>query len=145
MAKTKDPFDKMVENQQHLVETLTEQTQKAMHLFEPDPAFSKFTKETTDAYMAKGKEYMNAMTPAANEENPWKNLPDVFVKFVEMQAETFTKTTDFFRHWAEQNPWTAGQEKIKEATEIYRDSMKAIVETTSANTELMQEMFKRQN
>jgi hypothetical protein len=145
MAKTKDPLDKLVENQQHLVETLTEQAQKAMHLFEVDPAFETFTKETTDAYMTKGKEYVEAMTPKGNQENPWENLPTVFGKFVEMQADTFTKTTDFFRHWAEQNPWTAGQEKFKEATDIYRDSMKAIVETTSANTELMQEMFKRQN
>jgi len=145
MAKTKVTFDKIVENQNQLVETLTANAQKFSSLFEMDTDVEAFTKETAESYMAQGKEYMETVAKAEKPEQVMENMTSAFTKFMEMQTATYNKTADFYHNLMEKYSWKNSQEKFNQAAELYRDSFKAMADTAGANTKVLQEMYKSEN
>ena len=145
MAKTKETFEQIIDNQNKLAETLTENAQKMMKLFELDSDLEKMSKEATETYMAQSKEYMEELSKAETPEKAWSGMSTAFSKFMEMQTATYNKTTDFYRNMMEKYNWEAGQETFNQATELYRESFKAIYETAGANTKVFQEAFTSEN
>lgn len=145
MAKTKETFEKIIDNQNKLTETLTENAQKMMKLFEPDNDLEKMSKETAEAYMAQSKEYMEELGKADTPEKAWSGMSTAFSKFMEMQTATYNKTTDFYRDLMGKYNWESGQTTFSQAAELYRDSFKAIYETAGANTKVFQELFTTEN
>ena len=145
MSNSKVAFDKIVENQNQLTETLTANAQKVMSMFEVNPEIEAFTKETAESYMTQGKEYAEAFGKVEKPEEAWGTFTSTFSKFVDFQTATYNKTAEFYRNLMEKYNITAGQDRIKEMTELYSDSFKAIVDTTEENTKVFQEMFESKN
>lgn len=141
MSSTKETFDKIVENQHKLAETLSSHAQKATEMFEADHSAIEFSKETYQTMVAKAKEQMEAMKQPESPEEAWKTMSAAFSQMIDMQTEMYNKTTEFYRNWFEKYNFKFSQEKFSQATEIYQESFKAIMDTASANTKAMQDFF----
>lgn len=145
MAKTKVTFDKIIENQNQLAETLTDNAKKMMTMFEVNPELESFTKETTEAYMEEGKAYAEALSKVEKPEAAVETMTNAFTKFMELQTATYNKTADFYRNMMDKYSWANNQEKFNEAAELYNGSFKAIVDTAGNNTKVFQEMIESDN
>jgi hypothetical protein len=141
MSNSKVAFDKIIENQNQLTETLTSNVKKVMSMFEVNPEIEAFSKETAESYMAQGKEYVDSFGKVEKPEEAWNAFSSTFSKFVDFQTATYNKTAEFYRNMMENYNLEAGQEKMKEMTELYSDSFKAIVDTVEENTKVFQEML----
>ncbi|MEM1318986.1 MAG: hypothetical protein AAGG75_01955 [Bacteroidota bacterium] len=141
MKNTKEIFEAITTNQNKLAEALNENAHQLMEIVEPDNSIEKFAKDTAATYMAQGREYLESMTKAEHPEDAMKTMQSAFTKFMDMQAEVYNKTTEFYQDWFKRHTWEKGQEQFKKATEIYQNSFKAIAETATANTKAMQELM----
>jgi cytochrome oxidase Cu insertion factor (SCO1/SenC/PrrC family) len=143
MAKTKVTFDKIIQNQNQLAETLTDHAKKMMNMFEVNPEVESFTKETTEAYLEQGKAYVEALSKVEKPEAAVETMTNAFTKFMELQTATYNKTADFYRNMMENYSWANSQEKFNEVAELYNGSFKAIVDTAGDNTKVLQELMQQ--
>ncbi|MCB0644339.1 MAG: hypothetical protein KDC44_21995, partial [Phaeodactylibacter sp.] len=84
--------------------------------------------------------YENAVKPAQAEKF-WENLPEHFNKTLEVQQSFFNKTLDYYQGLYEKYGLEYQQENFKKLSAIYKDSYQTMVETTTANAKLMQDLF----
>ncbi|MEO1262154.1 MAG: hypothetical protein AAFZ15_25335 [Bacteroidota bacterium] len=142
MKNTKEIFEAITANQHKLAETLNENTHRLMELAEPDHSLEKLAKDTTALYLAEGKAYFDNLTKSTKTEDALKTVQTAFSKFMDTQMEVYNKTSAFYQGWFKKYNLEKGQERFKEATEIYQDSFQAITETATANVKAMQELMK---
>jgi len=146
MTTVKESFDQMMANQNTLVETLSENTQKFMALFEVDPALETLVKETVEANMEQGKEYFNSVLPQEGADvKPAEQMSEAYTKFVEMQTEVYNRNSAFYKDMMEHFKVEKTQEVMKQASDLYTTNLQAIADATSANMKLLQNFWLPKN
>lgn len=141
MAKAKENFGKILENQQQLLDTITNQVGKVSELFSPDQEVAETGQQLFSEYVAKSKELMEKQMEPKEADKFWENLPDQYAKAVEFQMDYFNKTVEFYKTAFDKFNVKTQQDNWKKLTEVYQKSYDAMVETTNANLKIMQEFF----
>ena len=141
MANATEKFEKVIENQQQLVEKLTTHAQKAAELYTVEKEDVEAGQALVTAYMNESKALFEAAVKPENTEKFYESLPEHFNKTVAMQQSFFNQTLDYYRGLFEKYGMEYQQENFKQLSEIYKGNYQAVVETANANAKLMQNLF----
>lgn len=140
MAKTKDIFSKMVDNQNQLMETLTKKANEAMELMAYDENLAEEGQKLLTEYWEKQRQVTEEAMKADQPEKMWTKFPEQFAKAVELQNGFYNKTMEYYKSvWEKFTPGN-NEDKTKKFADLYQESMKAMVDTMNANTQVFQEM-----
>lgn len=136
---TKDTFKQVLDKQNALMETLTKNANATMELFAYDKQAAEKGMEIAKEYFEKTRTMAEDMMKPENLEKYFEKAPAFYNKALELNMEFFNKTTEYYRNlWMGFSPETA-QQTAQKVSELTRNSLDAVVETTTANTKLMQE------
>lgn len=142
MTKTKDQYSQILQNQQNLMERLSENTNKLLSLYSGKEAADAFKTEIVEHYFNESKTYMTEVTKPENLEKFWEKWPETMNKAFEIQANFWKKGMDMYRNFWEKNSMEKQQKKLEEAKTIYEENFNAISDTTTKNFEVLSNFFK---
>jgi uncharacterized protein YfbU (UPF0304 family) len=146
MADTKVYFDQILENQNKLAETITEYVNEMVDAFTPDAAFTEKTeslvKEMVEAPVALAEE----LTQKENIEKFQDDFAGAYTanmqKSMDLWKDLYEKSTAYAKDTWTANSATDTTNRFKKMGELYQNCLKAMVDTTTANTKVMKEYLK---
>ena len=137
MTKTKDQYGKILENQQQLMETLTENANKLMELYRVGETPDVFKTEAVDEYLKESRTFMEEVAKPESLEKFWEKWPETVNRAIEMQSKLWQKGMDAYRSFWESNTIEDQKEKLEKAKVLYEENFKAISETTTKNIKVI--------
>lgn len=139
--KTKDQYGKILENQQQLMETLTENANKLMELYNVGKNNVLLKKETAEEYLKESKVFIEDIAKPESLEKFWEKWPETVNRAIEMQSKLWQKGMDAYRTFWEGNTFEDQKEKLEKAKTLYEENFKAISEATTKNIKVIREFF----
>lgn len=141
MTNAKATFETILENQNKLSESLTENLQEFSKLVQVDETLTSEGQAIWKAYMEKNKALVEENLKTENLEKGFEKLPEQYNKAVEVQMEFYNQTFDFYKRLMEKYAVQNQQEMVKQISTIYQKNMDALMEAANANMKVFQTYF----
>lgn len=145
MAATKDYFEKLMENQNKMVNTVTDYANEVVDVTMPDAKIA----EKTEAYMKEcfqiSMDYMESASKKENldkfQEDFWGAMTEHYNNGVKVSADLYKKTMEYWRDmWSGAQVQTQ-QGKLQHFAEFYQNYWKTCMDVTTENTKVVQDFF----
>ncbi|HMQ49885.1 MAG TPA: hypothetical protein PKA00_20725 [Saprospiraceae bacterium] len=142
---TKNYFDQIMDNQNKLIHNLTEYANSMSEIVGPK-------QEVAEKASAIFNDYVNrsmALAEAFTSEEAIKNFQEDFFNTLtanynknwELAMDFFKSSNAYMKEMWGSNTFNEQQEKAKKLSELYQNSLKAVYETGTANTRIVQSYF----
>jgi hypothetical protein len=145
MASTKSYYDQIIENQTKLFNAMSEYTNAVMEMMMPSKDTAEKAGEMMNEYYTKVSEMAESMASKEKMEEYqkdfWTAFTQDYTKSMELSMELYKKSTEYMKNMWTTNTVESQQERTKKLTELYQNSMKAMYDTTTANSKVVREYF----
>ncbi|NBC08132.1 MAG: hypothetical protein GVY26_13140 [Bacteroidetes bacterium] len=145
MASTKSYYDQILENQTKLFNAMSDYTNAVMEMMMPSKDTADKAGEMLNDYFTKVNEMAEGMASKEKMEHYqkdfWTAFTEDYTKSMELSMDLYKKSTEYMKDMWATNPVETQQERTKKLTELYQNSMKAMYDTTTANTQVVREYF----
>ena len=148
MAETKETkvyFDQIVENQNQLAATLTEYVNDAVETMMPEKDFAEKATALMEGFFKSQVELAEELSSKSNlekyQEDFWGTYSADMKKGMDLSMAMAQKAFDYVKGLYNPAMFTETQAKVKKYNEIAQQSMKAVMEASTANTKVVQEYF----
>ena len=141
MAKAKENFGKIVEQQQDLIEKLAVNTNKMFELFSLEEADTKEGQDLFNDFIKRNQQLMEEQINPDNLEKFWEKMPEQYNKAVEMQMDFYNRTNEYMRRVMEKYTVQTQQNYWKKLSDIYMDNYQTMMETSTNSFKAFQEFF----
>jgi len=71
----------------------------------------------------------------------WTAFTEDYTKSMEVSMDLYKKSGEYFKNMWATNTMETQQERTKKLTELYQNSLKAMYDTTTANSQVVREYF----
>jgi hypothetical protein len=141
MAKAKENFTKIMEQQQQMLEKVAANTNKMFEMLAPHEMGTKEGQEIWNEYVKRGQQLMEEQMHPENMEKFWEKMPEQYHKSVEMQMEFMNRSAEYMRKTMEKYAVRNQTEYMRMMSEIAMDNYHTMMEASNANFKAMQEYF----
>jgi hypothetical protein len=135
------PMEILIENQTKLVDTINNNTQKAMEIFKVEDKWTKKGKELFDAFMKEQKQLMEAATKPEMMEKGIEGVTEQWTKAMEVQMNYANKAMEFYREAITTANEPKADNPFAKMFDIYNENMHAMVDTTKKNMDAFRTMW----
>ena len=146
MAATKDYFDKIMENQNKLVTSVTDYANEAIDTVLPDPAIAEKTESLVKEYFDVSTKFAEDFGKKENvekfQEDFWGTMTESYNQGIKLSASLYEKTMVYVKDLWSGTTMENQQEKMKKFSEMYQDYWKTCMDVTKENTKVMQDFLK---
>ena len=134
-----------MENQTKLFNAMSEYTTAVMEMMMPSKETAEKAGEMMNEYYSKLTEMAEGMASKEKVEHYqkdfWTAFTQDYTKSMEISMDLYKHSTEYMKNMWTTNTVETQQERTKKLTELYQNSMKAMYDTTTANTKVVQEYF----
>jgi len=145
MASTKSYYDQILENQTKLFNAMAEYTNAVMETVMPTKETAEQAGEIMNDYYNKVSEMLEGMASKEKVEQYqkdfWTAFTEDYTKSMEVSMDLYKKSGEYFKNMWATNTMETQQERTKKLTELYQNSLKAMYDTTTANSQVVREYF----
>lgn len=145
MAATKDYFEKLMENQNKLVSSLTDYANEVVDVTMPTTKVTEkmevYMKDCVAAYLDFAEEMSKKENLDKFQEDFWGAMTEQYNKNIKFSTDMYKKTMECMRDLWSTSPIDNQQEKMQQFTEFYQNYWKTCVDVTKENTKVMQDFF----
>lgn len=140
MKKTTVPMEAVIENQNKLVETFTNNAMKAMDIFKMEDNWSKKSKEFMLNYMKEQKELMEKAMQPASYDKGIESMTEQMTKVFEMNFNYANKAMDMYREMLNGMMDSKQENPMNRMFELFNDNVHAMMDASKKNMEAMRNM-----
>ncbi|MCB9284494.1 MAG: hypothetical protein H6563_10505 [Lewinellaceae bacterium] len=141
MAKAKENFGKIVEQQQDLMEKIAANTNKMFEMFTMEETDTKEGQELFNDFIKRNQQLMEEQFHPDNLEKFWEKMPEQYNKAIETQMDFYNRTNEYLRRVMEKYTVQTQQNYWKKLSDIYMDNYQAMMETSTNSFKAFQEFF----
>lgn len=141
MAKAKENFGKIVEQQQDLMEKIAANTNKMFEMFTMEETDTKEGQELFNDFIKRNQQLMEEQFHPDNLEKFWEKMPEQYNKAIETQMDFYNRTNEYLRRVMEKYTVQTQQNYWKKLSDIYMDNYQTMMETSTNSFKAFQEFF----
>ncbi|HKK80589.1 MAG TPA: hypothetical protein VJ933_13220 [Phaeodactylibacter sp.] len=145
MAATKSYYDQILENQTKLFNAMSDYTNAVIEMMMPSKDTAEKAGEMLNDYFTKVNDMAEGMASKDKMEQYqkdfWTAFTEDYTKSMELSMDLYKKSAEYMKDMWTSNPMETQQERTKKLTELYQNSVKAMYDTTTANTKVVREYF----
>ena len=136
---TKVTFEKLADNQNQLLNKLSQNANTAFDLMQPDKATLETGQALVQQYFERSRALAEEMMQPENFDRYYEKMPAYFNKALTINTDFFNQTVDFMRNMYQTYSVERLQEQARKYAELTQDNMNALLETVDANMKVVQE------
>ena len=145
MAATKDYFEKVMDNQNKLVRSLTDYANEVVDVTMPDAKIAEkteaFFKDCLNASLVYAEDISKKENLEKLQEDFWGTWTENYNKSIKLSTDLYKKTMEYMRDLWSGAQINTQQEKMQHFTEFYQNYWKTCMDVTKENTKVVQDFF----
>lgn len=142
---TKNYFEQIMDNQNKLLQNLTAYANTMTEIAGPNQEVADKASAILNDYvnrsMALAEEFSSEKAMKSFQEDFFNTLTANYNKSLELTMDFFKSSSAYMKEMWGSNTFNEQQEKAKKLAELYQNSLKALYETGTANTRIVQSYF----